>query len=263
MMHAGLALARRVEAAEAQIGVACADAHERLDPGMGAAVMEVAGGYAIFVGPDSPLTHAVGMGLRGEVRPQELDRMENFYRARGAAISLEVCPLADASLLQLMGSRGYSLIEFNNVLVRGLAGADFSPEPAVNESGAESEGLWVTTVGRGFLEKDELTADEMDVGAAIWHMPQSHCYLAHSGGRAGGAAAMAFDAGLATLFADSTLVGCRGAGLQGALIRERLRLAQAAGCDLATATTLAGSVSQRNYERHGFHVAYTKVTLAR
>ena len=65
------------------------------------------------------------------------------------------------------------------------------------------------------------------------------------------------------LFADSTLLGFRGAGLQDALIRERLRAAVGEGWDLATAATLAGSVSQRNYERHGFRVAYTKATLVR
>jgi hypothetical protein len=32
-------------------------------------------------------------------------------------------------------------------------------------------------------------------------------------------------------------------------------------CDLATASTLPGSVSQRNYERHGFQMAYTKAVL--
>src|ERR1019366_2130676 len=54
------------------------------------------------------------------------------------------------------------------------------------------------------------------------------------------AGAMAIHGCLTTLFADSTMPGFRGAG------------------DLATASTLPGSVSQRNYERNGFRVAYTK-----
>jgi hypothetical protein len=33
-------------------------------------------------------------------------------------------------------------------------------------------------------------------------------------------------------------------------------------CDLAMASTQPGSVSQRNYERAGFQVVYTKVTMA-
>ena len=42
---------------------------------------------------------------------------------------------------------------------------------------------------------------------------------------------------------------------------QKLNEAIAQGCDLVTASTLPGSGSQRNYERLGFVVAYTKVTL--
>lgn len=264
MMHAGLELARRLEAAEARAGVECAEAHQRLNPAVGEAVLEAAGGFAIFVGVRSPLTHAVGLGMRGEVHADEMDRLEGFYRARGAAVSVDLCPLASASLVEMLGRRGYRVTEFNNVLVRPLAAAEFAPAGApVRPANADEEQLWTRTVGRGFLEKDDLTAEEMDVGRAIWHMPGARCYLAFSGGRAAAAGAMAIDGGLATLFADSTMLGFRGAGLQGALIRERLRVAAGEGCDLATAATLAGSVSQRNYERNGFRVVYTKATLVR
>jgi GNAT superfamily N-acetyltransferase len=258
-----LELARRLEAADARIGVACAEAHQRMNPELGAAVLEVCGGFAIFVGVESPLTHAVGLGMRGEVRAEELDRMEEFYRSRGAGVNVELCPLADASLLEMLGARGYGLTETNNVLTRELAGAEIAPAEGVRLAYDDEEYVWARTVGRGFLEKDDLTPEEMDVGNAIWHVPDSRCYLAFAAGRAAAAGAMAIHGGLATLFADGTVVSFRGAGLQGALIRERLRVAAGEGCDLATASTLPGSVSQRNYERNGFEVAYTKEILAR
>lgn len=261
MIHANLALARRVETAEALNGVACAEAHQGLNPARGATMLEVSGGFAIFVGIESPLTHAVGLGMRCPVRAEEIDRMEDFYRTRGAPVSVELCPLADASLVDLLGERAYSVTEFNNVLVRPLAGAELASAESLRLAYADEEHLWARTVGRGFLEKDELTPDEMEVGSAIWHMPESRCYLAFGGGRAAAAAAMTIHSGLATLFADSTVLGFRGSGLQGALIRERLRVAVEQGCDMATASTLPGSVSQRNYERHGFQVAYTKTIL--
>lgn len=264
MMAAGLHLARRLESAEALNGVACAEAQQRLNPDLGAAVLQVGGGAAIFVGVASPLTHAVGLGMRGPVRADELDRIEEFFHARGAAVSVDLCPLADASLIDLLGSRGYRVAEFNNVLVRLLAGAEFPPlETPVRPANPDEEQLWARTVAGGFLEKDALTPEEMDVGRSIWHMPGSRCYLASSGGQAAAAGAMAVRGGLATLFADSTVPAFRGAGLHAALIRERLRAAVEAACDLATASTLPGSVSQRNYERHGFQVAYTKAVLAR
>ncbi len=50
------ALARRLEAAEAQGGVESAQALARLRPESGAVVEAVAGGYAVFAGVGSPLT---------------------------------------------------------------------------------------------------------------------------------------------------------------------------------------------------------------
>ena len=53
----------------------------------------------------------------------------------------------------------------------------------------------------------------------------------------------------------------RNLGMQHALIAARLAAALAAGCDLAVVHTEPGSPSQRNVERLGFRLAYTKVTM--
>ena len=125
----------------------------------------------------------------------------------------------------------------------------------------ESE-LWSYTVGRGFFEQGELTSSEMDVGRAICAMPGAQIYLgATVDGEPAGGAAAAIYGGLATLFADSTISHHRRGGLHRELIAARLNEALAQGCDLATASTLPGSASQRNYERAGFVVVYTRVTL--
>src|SRR5437763_14878896 len=104
--------ARRLEAAEALNARGCMGSHPD------AAVLEVAGGIAVFTGAESPLTHAVGIGLNGPVFPAELDRLEAFFRSRGARPSIELCPLADEGLLPQLADRGYHLTEFANVLVR-------------------------------------------------------------------------------------------------------------------------------------------------
>ncbi|HTQ56434.1 MAG TPA: hypothetical protein VMI94_18320 [Bryobacteraceae bacterium] len=263
MTFAGLQLARRLEAAEAANDVACAEAHQRLNPALGAAVLPVAGGFAIFVGVQSPLTHALGLGMCRPVRAEEIARMEQFYRERAVSAAIDLCPLADASLVELLTRRGYRVVEFNNVLVRPLPGlASAAGDPTIRLAMDAGEWLWARTVGRGFLEKDVLTDDEMQVGRSIWHMPGVRGYLASRGDSAEAAAAMTIRDGLAVLFADSTTLGHRGTGLQSTLILQRLRDAVGAGCDLAIATTAPGSVSQRNYERAGFQVAYTKVVLA-
>ncbi len=47
-------------------------------------------------------------------------------------------------------------------------------------------------------------------------------------------------------------------GLQAALLHERMRYAFDHGCDLAMMVAAAGSDSQRNAERQGFRIAYTR-----
>jgi GNAT superfamily N-acetyltransferase len=256
LIFSDLALARRIEAAEAANARGCTAIHPQ------AAALEVAGGCAVFAGADSPLSHAVGIGLSGPVTEPELDRLEEFFRTRGGKVSIELCPLADAGILGALGDRGYRVKEFNNVLVKRLAGTEIVLTPRVRRALSDETDLWSHTVGRGFFEEHELSTEEMDVGRAICAMPGVLCYLAalESGELAGGAAAAVYS-GLATLFADSTIAAHRYRGLHRELIAARLNEALAQGCDLAAASTLPGSISQRNYERMGFEVVYTRVTL--
>jgi GNAT superfamily N-acetyltransferase len=255
MIFADALLARRLEAAEAANARGCSGQQ-------GSAVLEIAGGCAIFVGADSPLTQAVGLGLNGPISEAQIDTLECFFRSRGAPVSIDFCPLADPGFLEILGARGYRAAEFNNVLVKRLAGAEIVLTPRVRRATGGEADLWSHTVGHGFFEQPELTTDEMDVGRAIFAMPGALCYLActESGMPAGGGA-MAIHEGLATLFADSTVPAHRRAGLHRELIAARLNEAIAQGCTLATASTLPGSGSQRNYERLGFQVVYTKITL--
>jgi GNAT superfamily N-acetyltransferase len=177
-------------------------------------------------------------------------------------VVVDFCPLANPGLLEALAERGYRATEFNNVLVKRLAGTEIALIPRVRRALAGEHDLWSQVVGCGFFEERELTTGEMDVGRAIFAMPGALCYVAATdSGDSAGAAAMAIRDGLATLFADSTIARFRGAGLHRELISARLNEAVAQRCDLAMAATLPGSGSQRNYERLGFEVVYTKVTL--
>jgi hypothetical protein len=256
VVFSDLGLARRLEGAEAANARGCTAIHPQ------AAWIEVAGGCAVFVGASSPLSHAVGVGLQGRVTEAEVAELEAFFRSRGAKVSIELCPLADTGLLEMLGERGYRVTEFNNVLVRPLAGAEIVLTPRVRRALPDESDLWSYTVGRGFFEQGELTSAEMDVGRAICAMPGALCYLgATPDGELASGAAAAIYGGLATLFADSTIGHHRRSGLHRELIAARLNEALAQGCDLATASTLPGSGSQRNYERAGFGVVYTRFTL--
>lgn len=258
MIFADVALARRLEAAEAAIARACAEGQP------GAAILEAGGGIAVFQGAESPLTQAVGLGLNGPVRETDLDAIEAFLGGRGARVTIDMCPLADLGLVEALAQRGYRATEFNNVVVKPLAGVEITLTPRVRRALATECDLWSHTVGQGFFEQAELTDEEMDVGRAIFSMPGALCYLAAmETGESAGGGAMAVSNRLASLFADSTAPAFRRRGLHRELIAARVNEARALGCDLAAASMLPGSGSQRNYERMGFRLAYTKVTMAR
>ena len=254
MVFADAHLARRLEAAEAANARGCAPSERT--------ILELAGGCAVFVGADSPLTQAVGLGLNGPLSDADLACLEVFFHSRGAPVTIDLCPLADPHFVDALHRGGYGLAEFNNVLVRRLAGAEIVMTPHVRRATADEADFWSHTVGRGYFEQHELTTGEMDVGRAIFAMPGALCYLSSgAAGEPAGGAALAIYNGAAILFADSTIPAFRRQGLQRELISARLNEALAQGCDLAMASTQPGSASQRNYERQGFEVVYTKATM--
>src|SRR5579883_1235024 len=160
-------LARRVEDAWAYLGVENARARIRLDPRTDVAALPVGGGYAVFMGAGSPLSQAQGMGLYGPVAEADLERMEAFYRQRRAPVQLELASLADASLLGLLGRRGYRAVHQTHVLVRPIGAREPSgaagPEgdgPAearatdveVAQVGPDEVARWAESVLRCFFE---------------------------------------------------------------------------------------------------------------
>ena len=252
------ALAQRLELAEALGGVACADAQQ---------VLEIAGGYAIFAGAVSPLTQAIGVGMGTAVSEADIERIETFFCERGANPNIHLCPLADPALAKLLGKRGYRPVEFNNMLVRAPA-TDVSeyeaPRDVVVRVTDAAEVLnWANTVMRGFLERDELTETEIEFARTTAADMSILRLVAEIDGHVAGAAAFANRNGVALCFGDSTLKAFRRRGVHANLVKARLRIAAEAGCDWIAATTLPGSVSQRNYERCGFRVVYTKMAMLR
>lgn len=258
-----LELARRVELAEAQAAVECAEALERFRPGCGAAVRRVAGGFAVYCGKNSPITQAVGMGLDGAVSAEEFDRLEEFYRGRGEPVRVETCPLADASFIEQFGQRGYRVTEFSNVLARLVSPEEkFSKPPAgitIEKVGKDQIDVWTLTVSQGFAEKFPVSQELLEVMKLFALGPKTECYLARVDGKIAGGGTLALHDGVAGLFGASTLPVARKHGVQTALLQRRLARASQAGSDLAVSIAQPGTTSQRNIVRQGFRVLYTRV----
>jgi GNAT superfamily N-acetyltransferase len=257
-------LAARLETAEALDAAECAEAEARLHPESGAAVRAVAGGVLAYLGPESPLTHALALGMSGPVTAEQLDEAEEFFRSREAPVTIDICPYADRTLLELVTARGYRITEFSHVMVRPMMPEEsFPEEPSIEVRAAFPHecDVWARAVVAGFFGRDAITEEEFRTGRILFDMSNSSALFALLGGEPAGCAAVSFRKSIASCFADSTLLRFRRRGVHRALILARLRMAAERGADFVAAGTQPGSGSQRDYERLGFQVAYTKITM--
>ena len=261
-------VALRLEAAEDIASTLFAQELSQLRPELGCAVLEVSGAHAVFAGAGSPMTHVIGMGLSGPVASEELDRVERFYFSRGSAFELVLAPLAHESLFKLVASRPYRLASMESVLSRRIdAGEVFSAPPTAIETARPSANelaQFDDVVARGFASGGD-PAPLRGIFSTSAQIPNSIAVLAFLRGQlAGGAGGLIIkERKMAALFGASTLAEFRNRGVQTALLHLRLKLASDAGCELAVVVASPGSTSQRNAERAGFRLAYTKAILMR
>lgn len=258
------ALARRLETCEAMSNVDFVETRARVFPESGAGWMQAAGAYAMYDGATSPLTQTFCLGLSEVPEPQDLDRLEAFFEGRAAPVFHEVSPLADSRLLVLLHQRGYRPFEFTNVMCRPLdSGEGTRATPAADVTvhlvGPVEVDLWARTAARGWSELPELSGMMFDLAKVSAMRRQAASFLAELDGEPVATGALSLHDGVALLAGASTVPEGRRRGAQLALLDARLRHAVQQGCDVATMGALPGSDSQRNAERQGFRVAYTRI----
>jgi GNAT superfamily N-acetyltransferase len=262
MTFADLDLSRRLERAEGRSCLEFAEARGRLHPDSGATWMECSGAYAVFDGVSSPVTQSFGLGLFEPSSPAALDRMEVFFLDRGAIVLHEVSPLAGIGTLDLLCTRGYRPIELSSVLHRPVERPAAKTHPdgiTVRVAGVEEAALWVQINARGWGHEHPELADFLgEFGSVAFAREHTVNFLAEVDGQPGAAGALSLYEGVALFAGATTIPEMRRRGLQAALLEARLRYAFEHGYELAMMVTEAGSQSQRDAERKGFHIAYTR-----
>ncbi len=261
MLFSDLALSRRLERAE---GTACfqfAEARRRLFPESRAEWMECAGAYAVFDTVDSPVTQSFGLGIFEELNPSSLDVIERFFLDRGAPVLHEVSPLAGVEALSLLCRRNYRPIEISSVLYRPVE----EPAPCASSNitvrltTPDEASLWIQVNARGWgHEYPQLLDFLLSNGVLSSSRKNSLCFLAEIDHIPGAAGVLCISQGVALFGGAATIPELRRRGLQAALLEHRMRYAFEHGCDLAMMVAAAGSNSQRNAERKGFRIAYTR-----
>jgi GNAT superfamily N-acetyltransferase len=263
LIFADLELARRLERQEAIAGASFVEARQRLSPDVGATWFDACGVYALFDGGDSPITQTFGLGIFEAVTPELLDALEAFFAERGAPVSHEVSPLAGLEAAQLLSSRGYQPVELTSVMYQslpaeGLSDSEANPRIEVRLLAPGEEDLWGLTSARGWTDNPEFTDFLRGFGRVMAASAGLHAFLAFVDGEPAGTAVLRCQEGVALFAGASTIPQFRQQGVQRALLAARMQLALSLGCDLAMMCAAPGSASQRNAERQGFRIAYTR-----
>ena len=271
------ALAHRLEMADTSGARRSGQAVVKAHPEMGASTEDIAGGCAIFAGVGSPITQAIGLGMNGPVTDDDMTHLEAFFESRGARVEVECCPFSHPSLREQFDRRGYRVLEWSNVLCQRLSAEASEPErpapssasafdsPAegliVRQAAPDEAELWCSLLCLGFAdEMGDATFTLMPAGRALFGAASAG-FLAFVDGQAAGGGVIWLSDGVAGVMGASTLPAFLRRGAQSALLRARLDFARQQGCDLAYTITAPGSGSQRNVERAGFRVAYTRTKL--
>jgi hypothetical protein len=252
-------LARRLETTEGHGNAAFVDAQARREPYSGAMRTEIAGTLAMFAGVGSPITQTFGLGIHQPPADRDLDAIERFFTSRGSAVLHEVSPLAGVEVSATLARRGYQPIEMSNVMYQPIDQAPrLSVNPQLRVRAVDiSEADWYGGIAaRGWSETPEVLP--FITGFARSSVECATCFVAELDGQPIATAALFMHGGVALLAGASTVPEGRRNGAQLALLDTRLRAAASHGCNLAMMVAAPGSASQRNAERNGFRVAYTR-----
>ena len=258
-------LSQKLERAEATSNADFVETRARLMPETAAEWIDVAGAYAMFDGPDSPCTQTFGLGLFDEITNAEMEKLEAFFIDRGAPVFHEVSPMADTAIMLLLNERGYRPIEMSTILFRQLDSAELAasdgnnPDLTTRVISPGEVDLWARTSAAGWATEHESLADFMYTFGRVGAQCQgAYPFIAELDGAAISTGSLFLHEDVAILAGASTIPEGRNRGAQNALLHARLKLAAEKGCTLAVMGASPGSQSQKNAQKNGFQIAYTR-----
>lgn len=264
MIYSDRELSKKLERAEARANADFVETRAGIEPDSGACWIEVGGAYAMFDGVESPCTQTFGLGLFDEIGGEHFDRLEAFFIERGAPVFHEVSPMADPALMPTLVERGYRSIELTSVMYREFAGGDLpaslNPDITSRVITDNEVETWAKTSANGWATEHESLADFMfNFGQVSAQCAGSYPWLAEIDGSPVATGMMFVHEDIAVLAGASTVPEARNRGAQNALLTARLRFAAENGCKLAMMGASPGSQSQKNAQKNGFQIAYTRI----
>jgi hypothetical protein len=284
---ADIQLTRRLEQVEGNASVQYVEAKAKLKPDSQACWLQIADAFAIYDSDSSPLTQSFGLGTSETVREETLQKLESFFFDRGCDVNLEISPVSASQitndsnlsnpdytasqqtespqLLPMLQSRGYFPIELSSVMYRPirkelqLTGKATKTDVSVRKMLSSEVELWAKISVDGWAFDNNFVEFIYDFTVISASRNDTHCFFAEINREPVATGSLWLHKGVALLAGASTLPKFRRQGAQLALLEARLNYAVSQGCDLAMMSALPGSSSQKNAERQGFRIAYTRI----
>ncbi|MHB1017521.1 MAG: GNAT family N-acetyltransferase [Coriobacteriia bacterium] len=235
-----------------------------------ATTFRVGGGAGVWYSPGNLVNGSFGLGMNGPVEREEIAALIAFFEGRGDPARIDVSPHADSSLLRWLAEYGFVATAFETVLCQRLDAAEAAQDttPPAGDSAVrvvlaatdEERELWASLEARGFTD-DAPDEAGITLARAIALRTDALHFIGYVGDEPAGTGMLYIADGIAMFNGDSTLPQWRGRGVQTAILAHRLAYAREAGCDLGVIEASPGGISERNQQRAGFAVAYTRVSL--
>lgn len=235
----------------------------------------------ITAGPAGHLindTIGLGFGLDGptEVTDEQFAAVEATFNATGADGHVEVGANAHPSLLVHLARAGYTLTNLLNCWSAEIDACDLAPRDGeiacrlIDKTDPDELERAAHAIACGMSGSDGTpTQRRLDMSRMVAGCPRVATFIAEADGRIAGGSSIGIwpDHPLMPLHANlvhgATLPWARRRGVQGALMRARLRWAREQGSRTANLDCLPGVPTNRNAERTGFWLLYTKSVLNR
>lgn len=260
-----LNLAQRLERAEALANRRFIEAKQKAFPGTAATWIEVAGAYALFDTAHSPLTQTFGLGVFQTPTDDDFERIEKFFADHGAPVFHEISPVPDQALLGKLHERGYYPMELTNLLYRTIDDSwtvETNPALKVRKIELDEHEAYSKLCAEAWQLPPEFAPFFEELGKVSAKNEHVASFVVELDGKPIGGGGLCLSDDVALIAGDCTLPAARGQGGQLALIAARIQYARQNGFNLMMMGALPGSTSQKNGQRAGMNIAYTRIKWA-
>lgn len=239
------------------------------DPSWGARHHPFAGGRLVLCGTGMYVNRALAAGITAPIRPADIEVADQWCRDVGVPLAVDVTRLttgASRRALEAAGIRPEPSSATAFTWPVGAALPDAPDDIVIRSVSAAALGEWQAASAAGWGHE---TADARRVSDAFVRAAREVdgdgmvLALDAADGRTLGCASLTVNGGVATLGGMSTLPAERRRGVQAALVRHRLGVALAAGCDIIASSAVTGGASERNLGRLGFQPVLQVTTWRR